>query len=224
MTDQRFSLGTVIRAVGRVCYSEALTIGWSSALFVLSALPLITIGASLLALVETWITVVTAESRGENVNERERLRKFSTTWRNSLLAGVPYSLALLLVVTGSFVYFVLGSVDESGLFLLWTLISLYVVVIVLGWEFRAASIRMRSSVIEPPRFRDAMEHAAYSYLENPGYTVLHLAWFASVLFVLTFLPAAFVLLGPGILAVSETVGFEELFGDGSEAIRAAYAR
>jgi hypothetical protein len=224
MADGQISLGTVARAVGRVCYSEALTVGWSSVLFVLSALPLITIGGSLLALVETWITVVSTESEGRDISERDRLNVFLNTWRENLLAGVPYSFVLLLVVCGSLVYYVLGSVGESGLFLLWTLVSLYFVVVVLGWEMRAASIRMRSPAHDRPRFREAMERAAYSFLDHVGYGVLHFAWFAGVLLLLRLLPPAFVMLGPALLAVSETVGFEELFGDGSETIRAAYAR
>lgn len=224
MADGTVRLGTVVRAVGRVCYAEALAIAWSSALFVLGSLPLLTVGASLLALVEIWITVVTTESAGKTTSERELLRLFIDTWRDNIVAGIPYSLALSVVVAGSFVYFVLGSASESGLFLLWTLVGLYLVVIVLGWEFRAASVRMRSPAADRPRFREAMERAAYSLIENSGYTVLHLAWFAGVLLLLAVLPPAFVLLGPAVFAVSETVGFEELFGDGAETVRAAYAR
>ncbi|MDX1584743.1 MAG: hypothetical protein R3338_14185 [Thermoanaerobaculia bacterium] len=224
MGDGQLSLGTVARTIGRVCYSEALTVGWSSVLFVLSALPLITVGASLLALMETWITVVSTETEGRNLSERERLRVFTSTWRENLLAGVPYSFALLLVVCGSLVYYVLGSVGGSGIFLLWTLVSLYFVVMVLGWELRAASVRMRSPAHDRPHFREAMERAAYSFLDNVGYSVLHLAWFAGILFLVRLLPPAFVMLGPALLVVSETVGFEELFGEGAETIRAAYAR
>lgn len=224
MTDEQLSIGTVVRAVARVCYSEALTLAWSSVVFVLGCLPLLTVGASLLALVETWVSVVTAESLGEKVTERERLRGFVGTWRDNLLAGIPYSVALGLVVVGSVLYFVLGSTGESGLFFLWTLISLYLVVVVLGWEFRAASVRMRAPERDRPSFRESMERAAYSFFDELGYSVLHLAWFGAVLSLLAVLPPAFVMIGPGVLAVSETVGFEELFGDGSEAVRAAYAR
>ncbi|HET7325384.1 MAG TPA: hypothetical protein VFJ06_13740 [Halococcus sp.] len=224
MADGQIQLGTVVRAVGRVCYTEALTVGWSSVLFVLASIPLFTIGASLLALVETWISIITAESRGEVISERERVRLFTDTWRANLVAGVPYSLSLLVIVAGSFVYRILGSTTGSALVLLWTLVSLYVVVIVLGWEFRAASIRMRSAESARPDFREAMGRAAYSLVEEPGYTVLHLAWFGGVLILSSIVPPAFVVLGPAVFAVSETVGFEELFGDGSEAVRAVYAR
>jgi len=224
MASRRPSLGIVARAIGRVCYAEALTVAWSSVLFVLGSLPVLTIGASLLALTETWLTIVDAESEGRNVTERERFGVFARTWRESLFGGIPYSLALALVVAGSLVYFVLGSAGRSGLLLVWTLVGLYLVVIVLGWEFRAASVRMRSPAAERPGFREAMERAAYSVLDSPGYSVLALAWFASVLFSLTVFPPAFVALGPAVLCVTETVGFEELFGDGAETIRAAYAR
>lgn len=224
MADGNVRLGTVVRAVGRVCYTEALTVAWSSVLFVLGALPVITIGTSLLALVETWTTVVTAESVGKTTSERDRFRTFVDAWRNNLLAGVPYSLGVLFVVAGSAVYLVLETTSGSAIFLLWTLLSLYVVVIVLGWEIRSASIRMRSPPADRPRFRDAMERAAYSLVEHPGYTVLQFVWFGSVMVLFRVFPPAFVLLGPAVLVVSETVGFEELFGDGSEAIRMAYAR
>lgn len=224
MADRNVRLGTVVRAVGRICYTEALTIGWSSGLFVLGSLPLLTLGASLIALVETWVTVITTESAGKAVSERERFRLFVGTWRDNIIAGVPYSLVLLFVVGGSFAYFAFGSIGESGLFLVLTLIGLYLVITIVGWEFRAASIQMRSPASDRPRFREAMERAAYSFTENLGYTVLQLAWFAVVLLLLAILPPAFVLLGPAVLAISETVGFEELFGDGSEAVRAAYAR
>lgn len=216
--------GTVVRAVCRIYYSEALTLGWSSVLFVLGSLPLVTIGASLIALVEIWITVVSTESSGKKINERELLVLFAKTWFDNILAGIPYSLAFLLVGVGSFVYLALGTASGSGIFLLWTLVSFYVVVVVLGWEFRAASIRMRSSTINLPGFRETMERAAYSLIENPWYSILQFAWFGVILFLLRVFPPAFIILGPAVLAISEIVGFEELFGDGAETIRAAYAR
>lgn len=224
MADSQPSLGTVFRAVGRVCYTDALTLAWSSVLCILGSVPLVTTGASVLALTETWLTVINTETEGRTLTERRRLKLFIETWRANIRSGIPYGIVLVVVLGGSYAYLILSSVGGSGLYLVWTLLSLYLVVIVLGWEFRAASIRMRSPNSDRPGFREAMERGAYSLVERPGYTVLQFVGFGGVLLLAGLFPPAFVALGPGIIAVSESVGFEELFGDGAERIRAAYAR
>ncbi|QIO24801.1 hypothetical protein [Haloarcula sp. JP-L23] len=205
-------------------YKDALTVGWSSPLFILGSIPVVTLGASILALSEMWIEIITSESKGRPVSERERFETFVSEWRNNILAGLPYSILFIVIVGGGYLYLVVGATSGNILALLWALLSLYLIVIALIWMFRAASIRMRSVPEDRSGFRYTMERAAYSLAEEPAFTVLYFVWGGFVISLSQIFPPAFVLLGPGILAVTETVAFEELFGDGAERIRFGYVR
>lgn len=223
MGDRTVDLGAVIRAFIRAVYTEAVTVLTTSLLFILCSLPLITAGAAVIALVEVWTEVVLTEVHGRQIHERERVSLFLRTWRKNLWAGIPYSVVLFFSLAGLVIYRRLSVVTGDILFLLWTLIGLYVVMIVTVWVLRAASIRVRSEATALPGFIETIERAGYSLLERPSFTVLTIASAGSICFLGILSPPVFIVLGPGVLAAGEVVGFEELFGERAETIRAAYA-
>ncbi|PSP55763.1 hypothetical protein BRC82_04040 [Halobacteriales archaeon QS_1_67_19] len=222
MTNRDVELGSVLRAFVRVAYTESLTVATTSLLFVLGSLPLITAGSAFVAIVEVWTETVLAESEGRRLRERERAGRFVEAWLANLRAGVPYSAVLLVAMTGLVAYRRLSVVTGDALFFLWTLVGLYAVVVVAVWLLRAASIRVRAAG-DPPRFIAAMRRAGYSLLEEPSFTVLTIVGAGIVCLLGLVSPPVFVVVGPGLLAAGEVVGFEELFGDSAAAIRAAYA-
>jgi len=224
MARSEISLGDVCRGIIQVSYKDALTLAWSSLLTILGSILLLTIGASIIALIEMWIETISSESEGEPISERDRLTMFIFEWRNNLFVGLPYSALLLVIAGGGYLYLLIGVTSANLFALLWALLSLYLIVIVLVWVFRAASIRMRTQSQSRSGFRETMERAAYSLVEEPAFTVLYLVWGGLIISLTQIFPPAFVLLGPGLLAVTETVAFEELFGDGAGKIRAGYAR
>lgn len=222
MTDRNVELSAVLRAFVRAAYTESVTVLTTSLLFILGSLPLLTAGAALVATVEVWTDVVLAETTGRRVTERERAANFVETWNANVRAGVPYSVVLLVALAGLVVYRRLSVVTGDALFFLWTLVGLYAMVVVAAWLLRAASIRVRSDG-DPPGFREAMERAGYSLLEVPSFSVLTVAGAGAICYLGVASPAAFVVIGPGLLAAGEVVAFEELFGERAETIRAAYA-
>jgi len=221
MTADRIRPGTVVRALVRTAYGDLVTLVTTSAIFVALSLPVLTAGASLLALVEVWTDAVYTELEGGEVSERDRARSFLAHWRDSLLAGLPYSLILGTVVAGTFAYVRLLVATRAGLFLIWTVASFYLVAIVVVVLLRAASIRARTD--EPLSFRPAVRRALSSLAEAPGFTVLTVTAAGLVVLLWLVSEVLFVLVVPGFLAAGEVVAFEELFGVGAEKIRIAYA-
>jgi uncharacterized membrane protein YesL len=208
-----------IAAFGRIAYSDLLTLAIVSVLATLASLPLATIGAALLALVETVTVVVTGEGRGGPTKERQRIRFFVESFRANLRRGLPYSLVLLgTVLTAG--YYVLGASGGSGLFLVGALLGLYAVVIVLAWLLRTASVTIRSTT--DVSFVDAAREGAYLGLEYPWYTALQLITVGTILLFAFPFPPAYVLLVPGLLALLEVVAFEETAGRGAMSLVRAY--
>lgn len=208
-----------IAAFGRIAYSDLMTLVIVSVLATILSLPLITIGAALLALVETITTVVTGEGRGGPTKERQRVRCFLESFRANLRYGVPYSIVLAgtLVTAG---YYALGSTSGSGLFLIGALLGLYVIVITLAWLLRTASIAIRAS--NSVSFIDAAREGAYLGLEYPWYTALQLVTVGGILLIVFLFPPAYVLLVPGLLALLEVITFEETAGRGAMSLVRAY--
>ncbi|WP_049898168.1 hypothetical protein [Halococcus agarilyticus] len=214
--------GTVATTVGRVIYTELPTVVVTSLLFAVASLPVVSLGAALLALVETWTVVVTRRDSGAPPSERGRARLFVAAFRRHLVAGLPYSLLLSAVAGLTVLYYVVGLAQESALFLLATLTGLYAVVVAAVWCLRAASFRVRA---DPPLgVRQAVGRAGGTFVDHPSFSVLVAAGVGAVLLAATTVRVAIVLVLPGVLAVVEIVAFEELAGDGAAAVRSTYRR
>lgn len=212
-------LGSVT-AFGRVAYTDLLTIVVVSVSFTVASIPLVTIGAAIIAAVETMTAVVTGEGRGGPTSERQRVGLFVASFRANLRRGVPYSTALVVVVATTSFYAVAATTRRSGLLFLGALLGFYAVVIAIAWLFRAASIAIRSG--ETVGFVDAVREGAYLALEYPWYAALHLITVGFVLLVSFAAPPAYALVVPGSLAVLEVIAFEETGGRGSVSLVRAY--
>lgn len=214
--------GAVLRAAARVVYGDLVTVVATSLAFALAALPVVTLGAALLALVDTWTTVVTERDTGAPVTERGRLRLFARSFRSHLWAGVPYSLVLLAVTGLTAVYAVVGVARGSGLFLLAAVVGGYLVIGALLWCLRAASVQVRTVPVPPTRV--AFGRAGVTLADRPYFAVLVATLAAALVVAGALVRVAVPLVLPGVLAVVEVVAFEELAGEGAAAVRETYRR
>ena len=219
---RELSPGTVLRAVARVVYADLVTVILTSVAFVLASLPVVTLGAAVLALVDTWTTVVTRRDTGAPPSERGRMRVFAASFRRHLRGGLPYGLLLLAVVGLTAVYATLGITRQSGLFVVAAVVGVYLVVVATAWSLRAASFQTRSDPAIGAR--EAFERAGLSLADEPAFAVLLSALAGTVLVAGAALRVTLPLLVPAILAVVEVVAFEELAGDGAATVRATYRR
>lgn len=210
----------VLRAAARVVYGDLVTVVTTSLAFVLASLPLVTLGAALLALVDTWTTVITERDTGAPVTERDRLRLFARSFRRSLRPGLPYSLVLVAVTGLTAVYAVVGLARQSGLFVLAAVVGGYVVVGATLWCLRAASIQARTTPTPP--IRVAVERAGVMLADRPYFTVLVATLVIALVVLGALVRVAVPLLLPAVLAVVEVVAFEELAGEGAAAVRETY--
>ncbi len=212
-------LGSVT-AFSRVTFSDLLTIVWVSVLFAVLSLPLVTLGAAMLAAVETLTAVITGEGRGGPTTERERIRLFAGSFRRNLSQGLPYSVVTVLVVATMLFYILTASADETGVLFFGALVGLYAVVICFAWLLRAGSITIRST--QSVGFVDAAHEAAYQAFNYPWYAAIQLITVGVILLVAFVVPPAYVLVVPGLLVVLDVVTFEESHGEGAMTIVRAY--
>jgi len=214
--------GVVATTVGRVLYTDLLTVVVTSLLFAVASLPVVTLGAAVLALVETWTTVLTRRNSGAPPTEWGRARLFVAAFRRHLLTGLPYSLLLVAVASLTALYYLVGVARGSALFLLAALAGLYVVVVAVMWVLRAASFRARA---DPSLgVRRSVGRAGETFVDHPSFAVLLAASVGVVLLAASAARITVVVLLPGVLAAVEVVAFEEVAGDGAAAIRSAYRR
>lgn len=214
--------GTVLRAAARAVYGDLVTVVTTSIAFVIAALPVLTLGAALLALVETWTTVITERDTGAPVTERGRLALFARSFRANLRAGLPYSVVLLAVSGLTTVYALAGVATQSGVLVVAAVVGIYFVVFATLWCLRAASLQVRSDPRPPTKV--AFEQAGLMLIDRPYFAVLVATLVAVVGVVGAVLRIAVPLLVPGVLAVLEVVSFEEVAGEGAAAVRTTYRR
>ncbi|RDZ51372.1 hypothetical protein C5C07_17555 [Haloferax sp. Atlit-4N] len=214
--DFRGSLTTF----ARVLYSDLVTIILQNVLFVLGSVPIITVGASLLALSTVLTAVVRGENRGGPTTERERVRLFTTAYRENLTRGLPYSLALASVVLVTTIYVTAYTLDGSLFLFLTTMVGLYLLVIFPLWLLRAASVTVRAP--SNPGFRKAMQDGADIALNHPYFSVLQIAIAGVLALLMVFFPGLTVIFVPGAIALLEVIMYEELVGRGASDVANAY--
>ncbi|WP_254546647.1 YesL family protein [Halomarina pelagica] len=219
---ERLDPAAALAAFGRAVYSDLVSIVVLSVLFSLVSLPLVTIGAATIALVETLTDVVSGELEGGGVSERDRVVHFLETFRANVRRGLPLSVLLLAVVVVTGIYSTIALAARDASFLLGAVVGLYATVIAAALCLRTASLLVRAPADRRPAMRAALHDAAYHLLETPSFSVLVLV-FASVLIALCVaLQVAVVLLLPGLLGLLEVVSFEETSGEGARRVVLAY--
>lgn len=210
-----------LSAFVRISYSDLVTVITTSLLTTLAALPVVTIGAGILALVDTLTTIITAEGRGEAPHtERARLRYYVASFRRNLRRGIPYSLVLVSVGLATASYVAIAFSTGSTPFLVGGVVGLYAVVLTTMWVFRAASVTVRSP--EHPGFKTAMSEAWYHLLEELSYTALQAIGIATLVLATGFLRIAVPLLLAGLVGVLEVVSYEEVSGEGATTLYYGY--
>jgi hypothetical protein len=213
-------LMTSLSVFARVVYDDLMTVVLVSLLTALTALPVVTIGASLLACCETMTAVVTGEGRGGPSTERQRVSLYCESFRRHLRRGLMYSLLLILVFITTVSYVALAYSIRAEGFLLGAILGLYAIVLVLVWTFRAGSVLIR--IEDQMGFFAAMREGAYIALSDPAYSTLHVVVAGFFVLFMAVFGIAIPLLLPGVLAVLEVVMFEELAGEGAGTVLARY--
>lgn len=221
MSDPReIDLMTSMAVFARVVYDDLVTVVVVSLLTTLTALPVVTIGASLLACCETMTAVVTGEGRGGPSTERQRINLYRESFRRHLQRGFLYSLLLIIVFITTVSYIALAYSIRAEGFLLGAILGLYAIVLVLVWTFRAGSILIRTE--DQLGYFAAMREGAYVALSDPAYSALHVVIAGFFVLLMAVFGIAVPLLLPGVLAVLEVVTFEELAGEGAGTVLARY--
>lgn len=215
------SLKASVAAFARVAYSDLATVVLVSLSVTVVSVPVVSLGAAVLAATETMTAVVTGEGRGGPIHERDRLTLFVDSFRDNLRRGLPFTAVLLAVVGTATAYARIASVTRIGTFYLGALAGVYAVVIAVAWCFRAASVIVRAPD-DPPGFLAAMRDGAYLFLDAPAYAALHVLAAGVVTFAAIWSNVGVAVLLPGLLALLEVVSFEEVAGDGATAIVLAY--
>ncbi|QRV17404.1 DUF624 domain-containing protein (plasmid) [Haloterrigena salifodinae] len=214
-SDDDLELADSIATFVRVAYDELATVVVTSVLFVLTSLPIITVGAAIIALVETLTAVVAGDSPRREV---DRARQFVRSYRCNLRAGIPFSGVLIGVVASTYLYLILA-IGQGSEFILGGLVGLYAIVVVVTLLFRAASILARLPENERPNAVEALREAVRVSLFRLSYTILHLATVGVLLVAGGSVWISLVILVPGLLAILEVIAFEDMAGDGAGAVR-----
>ena len=210
-----------LSAFVRISYSDMVTVIVTSLLTALAAVPVVTLGGAILAGVDTLTTIIRAEGRGDAPNsERARLRYFYESFRANLRRGVPLGVLLVAVVVMNVVYVQTAFATGSTVFLLGSVVGLYLAVFATVWAYRIASVTVRSA--EPLGLVESAREAWYHLVAELSWTSLQAIVTATLVLVLLYTRIGLVLLLPGLLAVLEVVVFEERSGYGAESLVFGY--
>jgi hypothetical protein len=220
MSSRDIDLLASVAAFARIVYTDLTTVVLVSVLTTLTMIPIITIGAGLFACCETLTAVITGEGRGGPTTERARFRLYREAFQRHLVHGLPYSALIVAVFVTVYAYVRLAYTLQSGVFLLGSLLGLYVLVLTLIWTLRASSIVIRTE--NTPGFINAMREGSYVALAEPPYSALHIVTAGLLIGLTAAFGIAVPLLLPGLLAVLEVVVFEDLTGEGAEDVLARY--
>ncbi|MFC6974428.1 DUF624 domain-containing protein [Halomicroarcula sp. GCM10025709] len=220
MTDRpRLDPTGTLAAFGRVAYSDLTSVVVLSLVFSVAALPIVTVGPAILALVAAQTAGVTGEAAGGKITERDRLSRFKTTFVDQFRLGFVLGLPLLAVAVSTGWYASLAIANQSGTLLIGTIVGLYATVVTLVGVFRAASLVVRTGATVP---KQALWDSGLLLVETPSFTVLHVLFAALLLLLCSGLGVAVVVLLPGLLGVLEVVTYEETTGDGALRVVRAY--
>lgn len=214
-TSSRPSLKRPLVALSKVGYREITSILALSVVFWLSLIPVVTIGAGLLALVDVMGGIYRGDTpRGE----RERLRRFTRSVCGNLVRGLPLSALVLFVFSNTVAYFLILLSGQATSYLIGGLVGVYACLLAIMIALRISNVMMRRGT----DWRTAARRAARSWTDNAHFTVLQLAIAALALVVSLLLPVSVLLVLPAGLALFELVFYEELTGTDPRTVLARY--
>lgn len=215
MSDRRRNPVSALSAFLRVGYLELLTVMVLSVLTALAAIPVVTLGAAIIAGVDTMMAVLGGDGTTPE-SQLERVRYFSESFADHLLQGVLFGPLLIVVtlLTGSVIRaaFAPGSTAT----LIAAVLGLYAVILTVVWVFRAASVTLRAP--ESPGPIGCLGEALVDLAGDVAWTSLHALYAATFWLALVWTRIGVVLLLPGLLVVLEIVTYEERHGAGAEAL------
>ena len=214
MTEENVTAS--IAAFLRIAYRELSSIVLLNVAFVLASLPLVTVGAAVIALCETVTRMLTDRPPRRATTERDRLRLFASSFREHVVAGVPYSACVIWVAISMISYVRLAAARSDGLFFVGALFGLYVFVILIVWLFRAASVVVRHPE-RSPGFRTAVFEGGHLALSAPYYSALQILSVGGLIVVTGIAGGiGIALLFPCLTAVVEVIAYEELTEGGAD--------
>lgn len=208
-----------LAAFGRAAYSDLLSVVILSVVFWLTALPVITLGPAILALVAAQTEGIAGRTAGQKVTERDRLRRFRETFVGDFRRGLPLGLLVIGVSGTTLWYASLAVTNRSGPLLIGTLVGLYAVGVSVLVAFRAATLLVREGA---PSTRQALWDAGRHVLSSPSFSILQGSFGFLLVLLCVGLGIAVLVLLPGLLAVLEVVSYEEMAGDGALRVVRAY--
>lgn len=202
-TGVSLSLKRPLVALTKVGYHEIVSVVTLSVVFWLASLPLITVGAALIALFDV---VGSVYHDGAPRGERERLAEFGRSLRRNLVRGLPLTVPILFVLANTALYLFIVVSDRGLQYAVGSLLGLYFCLFVTALSFRTANImtRARSS------WRTAVRRAVRSWTTHAHFTVLQLVLVVLAVLVSIAIPLSFLLLLPAGLALFELAFYEEI--------------
>lgn len=204
-------VGLVARTVARLCYDHILSIVVLNVLFVVFSIPVVTLGGSVLALLETLATIV---DDPHHRTVRSRAALFVQNFRGSLIDGIPYTIVLLLTAFSVITYRLVSIQTSDAWYQIGVLVGFYAIVVVPIWLLRVAHL----ALVEAPAssgFYERLVRSGRQAMAYPGFTFLHLSTFAVLLVLSSAVSLLLWFLLPGILVIIEVVAYEELLGAGA---------
>ena len=215
--NSRHSVKRPLVVLAKVGYHEITTVIAISVVFWLFTLPVVTIGATLLALLDVMGDVY---HDGSPRTERGRVRRFAVSVRANLVRGLPLTVLVLFVFVNTVWYFAIVLSEPGSYYLVGGLVGVYALLVAFLFSFRLANVAVRTGA----DWRSAARRAGTGWLRNPHFSVLQISVATIMILVSVAFPVALLLALPGWLALFELVSYEELFGSDPRTVLARYRR
>lgn len=214
----------VLKTFGRIAISDIVTIFVLSILYSIASMSIVTIGPAFLALMDAFYSSVshTGTGGGAPASTRGRASQFVSSIWTYLRTGLPYTVAILIVLYAFITYALLAISGGSIQATLFGIVGIYVSVLGFLLLFRAADIVVRADDSERPGFFGGLRLAWKSFGSNIPFAATHIVTAIAVTSIAIPLVATLVCVLPGLLALLELLNYEELDGAGAKAIRYAY--
>ena len=225
------SPATALKAYGKILFSEIVSVVALSVLFVFALFPVVTIGAALISLIDTFYSSVAYTGTGGGLPRQtsSRASNFVASIWDYLRVGLAFGVVFVVIVTGILTYFFAALAGSSTVVLLVGVFGVYAVVAVLVVLLRAANIIVHAENdddddTERPGFVPAVRQAYGTVTDHIAYEAVHVvAATAIVLFALLIPFGVGAFLFPGMITLLEVVFYEELDGVGAETLLYALA-
>lgn len=216
----------VLKTYPRILLSEFVTVVLLSVLTTLAALSIVPIGAALLSMLDTFHASVSHTGTGGGdvpTTAAGRASYFMSNIWTYLRAGLPYTVAVVVLGLWLYLYISLALGGSSLQTLVVGVVGMYGVVIALVLLIRSGEFVVRADAAERPGFLRAIRQAWGSLTGNLAFGAIHIVVAVVVtLGLLVITPVSVVFLLPGMLVLLELLVYEELDGAGAKAIRYAY--